>query len=153
MTRVTVWANFILGPVHKARCQTALEFYNNVNVCFSAVLHGHNLLVFGGTGIPFGENNGNDVHVCNVQYRRWNLLNCRGKKPNKIYGQVTFVSEDLKCCSVSLHFPLANINQRSPFPGDGHHKWLPLCVWRDNWLLLQHRPAQVGPDHQRVGTP
>ena len=53
-----------------------------------AVLHGNNLLVFGGTGIPFGENNGNDVHVCNVQYKRWNLLNCRGKKPNRIYGQV-----------------------------------------------------------------
>lgn len=54
----------------------------------SAVLHGNNLLVFGGTGIPFGENNGNDVHVCNVKYKRWSLLNCRGKKPNRIYGQV-----------------------------------------------------------------
>ncbi|KAA8590251.1 hypothetical protein FQN60_014185, partial [Etheostoma spectabile] len=57
----------------------------------SAVLHGNNLLVFGGTGIPFGENNGNDVHVCNVQYKRWNLLNCRGKKPNKIYGQAMVI--------------------------------------------------------------
>lgn len=54
----------------------------------AAVLHGNNLLVFGGTGIPFGENNGNDVHVCNVKYKRWSLLNCRGKKPNRIYGQV-----------------------------------------------------------------
>uniref|UniRef100_A0A8C2XDI1 Kelch domain-containing protein 10 n=1 Tax=Cyclopterus lumpus TaxID=8103 RepID=A0A8C2XDI1_CYCLU len=57
----------------------------------SAVLHGNNLLVFGGTGIPFGENNGNDVHVCNVQYKGWNLLNCRGKKPNKIYGQAMVI--------------------------------------------------------------
>lgn len=56
--------------------------------CHTAVLHGNNLLVFGGTGIPFGENNGNDVHVCNVKYKRWSLLNCRGKKPNRIYGQV-----------------------------------------------------------------
>uniref|UniRef100_A0A6I8SHS9 Kelch domain-containing protein 10 n=1 Tax=Xenopus tropicalis TaxID=8364 RepID=A0A6I8SHS9_XENTR len=39
----------------------------------SLVLHGHNLLVFGGTGIPFGESNGNDVYVCNVKYKRfWN---------------------------------------------------------------------------------
>ncbi|RXM32301.1 Kelch domain-containing protein 10, partial [Acipenser ruthenus] len=53
----------------------------------SAVLHGNNLLVFGGTGIPFGESNGNDVHVCNVKYKRWSLLGCRGKKPNRIYGQ------------------------------------------------------------------
>lgn len=58
---------------------------------FPAVLHGNNLLVFGGTGIPFGENNGNDVHVCNVKYKRWSLLNCRGKKPNRIYGQVKTV--------------------------------------------------------------
>ncbi|XP_015259031.1 PREDICTED: kelch domain-containing protein 10-like [Cyprinodon variegatus] len=57
----------------------------------SAVFHGNNLLVFGGTGIPFGENNSNDVHVCNVQYRRWNLLNCKGKKPNKVYGQAMVI--------------------------------------------------------------
>ena len=54
-------------------------------------MHGNNLLVFGGTGIPFGENNGNDVHVCNVKYKRWSLLNCRGKKPNRIYGQVRYL--------------------------------------------------------------
>ncbi|XP_077196512.1 kelch domain-containing protein 10 isoform X2 [Paroedura picta] len=53
----------------------------------SLVLHGNNLLVFGGTGIPFGESNGNDVHVCNVKYKRWALFTCRGKKPNRIYGQ------------------------------------------------------------------
>ncbi|KAK0134605.1 Kelch domain-containing protein 10 [Merluccius polli] len=57
----------------------------------SAVLHGNNLLVFGGTGIPFGESNGNDVHVCNIHYKRWNLLNCRGHKPNRIYGQAMVI--------------------------------------------------------------
>ncbi|XP_061534151.1 kelch domain-containing protein 10-like isoform X2 [Phycodurus eques] len=57
----------------------------------SAVFHGNNLLVFGGTGIPFGENNGNDVHVCNVKYKQWNLLCCRGTKPNKIYGQAMVI--------------------------------------------------------------
>lgn len=73
------------------------------NVCLSgylAVLHGNNLLVFGGTGIPFGENNGNDVHVCNVKYKRWSLLNCRGKKPSRIYGQVTWevlVLDESRC--------------------------------------------------------
>lgn len=67
-----------------------------MSISFAAVIHGNNLLVFGGTGIPFGENNSNDVHVCNVQYRRWNLLNCRGNKPNKIYGQVTFAPEDMR---------------------------------------------------------
>eukprot|EP00064_Thunnus_orientalis_P012609 superscaffoldBa00001954_g12644 len=70
----------------------------------SAVFHGNNLLVFGGTGIPFGENNGNDVHVCNVQYKRWNLLNCRGKKPNKIYGQVTVFVAFYNCPSVIIMY-------------------------------------------------
>lgn len=73
-----------------------------VGVSPSAVLHGNNLLVFGGTGIPFGENNGNDVHVCNVQYKRWNLLSCRGKKPNKIYGQVTVFVSGMRCTDVSV---------------------------------------------------
>ncbi|MEQ2190611.1 hypothetical protein XENOCAPTIV_002017 [Xenoophorus captivus] len=72
-------------------------------LCLSAVLHGNNLLVFGGTGIPFGENNSNDIHVCNVQYRRWNLLNCKGKKPNKIYGQVSFLSSSV-CCVLPFFF-------------------------------------------------
>ncbi|GCB61396.1 hypothetical protein scyTo_0014327 [Scyliorhinus torazame] len=57
----------------------------------SVVLHGNNLLVFGGTGVPFGESSGNDVHVCNVNYKRWALLNCRGKKPNRIYGQAMVI--------------------------------------------------------------
>lgn len=68
-------------------CHFEVEFV--LGFFFPAVLHGNNLLVFGGTGIPFGENNGNDVHVCNVKYKRWSLLNCRGKKPNRIYGQVS----------------------------------------------------------------
>lgn len=125
-----------------------MEFESG-DVSFPAVLHGNNLLVFGGTGIPFGENNGNDVHVCNVQYKRWNLLSCRGKKPNKIYGQVTvFVSEDLLVFHAILS--VMTIYQHPSFSGDGHHKWLPVCVWRDNRLPLQHRPAQAGPHHQRV---
>lgn len=66
------------------------NWWNSCKICLflPVVLHGNNLLVFGGTGIPFGESNGNDVHVCNVKYKRWALFNCRGKKPNRIYGQV-----------------------------------------------------------------
>ncbi|XP_017694723.1 PREDICTED: kelch domain-containing protein 10 [Lepidothrix coronata] len=68
--------NRLFFPVHPKKCPS-----------LPVVLHGNNLLVFGGTGIPFGESNGNDVHVCNVKYKRWALLSCRGKKPNRIYGQ------------------------------------------------------------------
>lgn len=72
----------------------------------TAVLHGNNLLVFGGTGIPFGENNGNDVHVCNVKYKRWSLLNCRGKKPNRIYGQVQKPNMINLLMKTSTRFPV-----------------------------------------------
>uniref|UniRef100_A0A8D0C549 Kelch domain-containing protein 10 n=1 Tax=Salvator merianae TaxID=96440 RepID=A0A8D0C549_SALMN len=76
--------NFATGVWH----QMGTEGYMPRELAsMSLVLHGNNLLVFGGTGIPFGESNGNDVHVCNVKYKRWALFNCRGKKPNRIYGQ------------------------------------------------------------------
>ncbi|NXN08230.1 KLD10 protein, partial [Indicator maculatus] len=76
--------NFATGTWH----QMGTEGYMPRELAsMSLVLHGNNLLVFGGTGIPFGESNGNDVHVCNVKYKRWALLSCRGKKPNRIYGQ------------------------------------------------------------------
>lgn len=79
---------------------------------YIAVLHGNNLLVFGGTGIPFGENNGNDVHVCNVKYKRWSLLNCRGKKPNRIYGQVKTVHTD-DTSVIILHYSNGHITKTS----------------------------------------
>ena len=37
--------------------------------------------------------------------------------------------------------------------GNGYHKRIPLRVWRDNRLHLQHRPAQAGPDYQGVESP
>lgn len=130
--------------------QTVIKI-NSVTVCLSAVFHGNNLLVFGGTGIPFGENNGNDVHVCNVQYKRWNLLNCRGKKPNKIYGQVCLSVIVMWLCHC-VFCPQTSLNILH-FPGNGHYKWLPLCVWGHNRLPLQHWPAQAGPHHQGVDAP
>lgn len=117
----------------------------------SAVLHGNNLLVFGGTGIPFGENNGNDVHVCNVQYKRWNLLNCRGKKPNKIYGQVAAFSSGPQT-SPGRRWR-TDIHLRLMIAGDDHHKRLPVRVRRNDGLPLQHWPAPAGPDHQGVDPP
>lgn len=104
--------------------------------------------MFGGTGIPFGENNGNDIHVCNVQYKRWNLLSCRGKKPNKIYGQVAF--PPWRCAA---SFGVTRDECFAPIPGDDHHKRLSVCVWRNNRISVQHRPAQAGPDHQGVEPP
>ncbi|KAL7979841.1 hypothetical protein Chor_008179 [Crotalus horridus] len=52
--------NFATGTWH----QMGTEGYMPRELAsMSLVLHGNNLLVFGGTGIPFGESNGNDVHA------------------------------------------------------------------------------------------
>lgn len=138
--------------------QREIKMYENQVwcCCFSAaVLHGNNLLVFGGTGIPFGENNGNDVHVCNVKYKRWSLLNCRGKKPNRIYGQVaTEISHPpRKMCTLNFCFSVLSAISYFLSPGNGYYKRLPVRVWRDDRLYLQHRPTQAGPDHKRVDPP
>lgn len=87
------------------------------------VLHGNNLLVFGGTGIPFGESNGNDVHVCNVKYKRWALLSCRGKKPNRIYGQVRRTGR-VETCGVCVAAKGRARRARSPLLVTG----VTLCV-------------------------
>ncbi|KAG8138522.1 hypothetical protein E2320_004396 [Naja naja] len=81
--------NFATGTWH----QMGTEGYMPRELAsMSLVLHGNNLLVFGGTGIPFGESNGNDVHVCNVRYKRTDLhkldLNTREwtqLKPNSLH--------------------------------------------------------------------
>lgn len=62
-----------------------------------------------------------------------------------IYRWMQFISQSLRVLSMS--FPLSGSS------GDGHYKWLPLCVWRDNGLHLQHRLAQAGPDYQGLDPP
>lgn len=100
------------------------------------VLHGNNLLVFGGTGIPFGESNGNDVHVCNVKYKRWALLSCRGKRPSRIYGQVLCTAASGPCACLLCASSSARIQRCCGFSAtelDGAFHFLGL---KNNlWLL------------------
>lgn len=96
-------------------------------LCFNVpvVLHGYNLLVFGGTGIPFGESNGNDVHVCNVKYKRWEKLNCEGKKPNRIYGQV---------CIECIFFYLKELVMKQ-------NAYNPAHIWAATTWVVYHIPV------------
>lgn len=58
----------------------------------------------------------------------------------------------LKICHFAFHFFIAKEVKKKfcPGAGDGHHKRLPVCVWRDDGLHLQHRSTQTRPHHTRV---
>ena len=53
------------------------------------MLDGHNLLVFGGTGVPFGEAASNQLHVCNLRRLQWKHIKCTGEFPIRCYGHVS----------------------------------------------------------------
>lgn len=55
----------------------------------SALLHGKYLVVFGGTGIPFGEAASNQLHVCHLPTLTWSRISCSGDLPISIYGHTT----------------------------------------------------------------
>ena len=57
----------------------------------SALLHGNHLVLFGGTGVPFGEAASNQLHVCNLQTLEWTHMVCTGQLPICIYGHTMVV--------------------------------------------------------------
>ncbi|XP_076304049.1 scruin like at the midline isoform X2 [Tachypleus tridentatus] len=53
----------------------------------AAVLIGNKLLVYGGTGVPFGSTSSNDLHVCDLSTLEWSHLKTTGTPPKPLYGQ------------------------------------------------------------------
>lgn len=54
----------------------------------SAILYGKNLIIFGGTGVPFGGSSSNQMHICDLTTLRWSQVCTRGPPPTAQYGQV-----------------------------------------------------------------
>lgn len=52
----------------------------------TALLHGASLMLFGGTGVPFGEAACNNLHICNLRSLTWNHVECEGEPPIRLYG-------------------------------------------------------------------
>ena len=63
---------------------------NKKHITVAACLYGQCLLVFGGTGVPFGDTASNDLHACNLKTLEWRKIKCRGPHPIKSYGHVSF---------------------------------------------------------------
>ncbi|RWS30655.1 Kelch domain-containing protein 10-like protein [Leptotrombidium deliense] len=55
-----------------------------------AILVNNFMIVYGGTGIPFGANSSNQIHICNLRTLEWQLLKVNEQlsvKPEEQYGQ------------------------------------------------------------------
>ena len=46
------------------------------------------LIMFGGTGVPFGEMANNELHMLNLRTLTWKTIESEGEPPTKGYGQV-----------------------------------------------------------------
>jgi len=57
----------------------------------SAILHGNHLVLFGGTGVPFGEAASNQLHACHLPTLEWSHIFCTGQLPICIYGHTMTV--------------------------------------------------------------
>lgn len=53
----------------------------------AALLCGRQLMVFGGTGVPFGFSSSNSVHLCDLSTHEWQEFQTVGEAPPKQYGQ------------------------------------------------------------------
>ncbi|CAK8689337.1 kelch domain-containing protein 10-like [Clavelina lepadiformis] len=62
----------------------------------SAISNGSCMVIFGGTGVPFGEKTSNQLSACQLKTGKWNVIECSGVKPDKIYGQaMVFIGQYL----------------------------------------------------------
>ncbi|XP_023232430.1 kelch domain-containing protein 10-like [Centruroides sculpturatus] len=61
----------------------------------SAILLHHYLLVFGGTGVPFGFKNGNTLQFYDIPNNCWKKVATSGSCPPKLYGQALALQDDL----------------------------------------------------------
>ncbi len=49
------------------------------------------LLVFGGTGFPFGQNVSNDLYVLDLKRRHWKRCQILEQQPQRVYGAVNII--------------------------------------------------------------
>lgn len=74
--------------------------FHESHLCLVAVtLHGNTLVTFGGSGVPFGEQSSNDIHLgkldLNMDTVTWSCLRCSGDRPERKYGHVSMLSSVL----------------------------------------------------------
>lgn len=53
----------------------------------SALLCDNYLMVYGGTGVPFGQSSSNKLHICDLRTLHWREVGTAGEPPLEQYGQ------------------------------------------------------------------
>ncbi|XP_068224111.1 kelch domain-containing protein 10-like [Palaemon carinicauda] len=59
----------------------------------SAVQLGPNMLVFGGTAMPFGDSSSDSLYICHLPTGKWQKVVTYGNKPEPMYGQGICVTD------------------------------------------------------------
>lgn len=57
----------------------------------SMTINGHNIIVFGGTGVPFGQETSNSIYLLNTHTLIWKKLDLKGDVPFGVYGCVCII--------------------------------------------------------------
>ena len=75
-----------------------LKCSKNVNhvidcIFLAVILPSNQLLLFGGTGIPFGDAASNQIYACDLRKLSWKHVQCTGTPPTRGYGHVGFQLE------------------------------------------------------------
>ncbi|XP_062522756.1 kelch domain-containing protein 10-like [Corticium candelabrum] len=52
----------------------------------SVVMSGDVIITFGGSGVPFGYSNSNEIHLLSIKSHHWSRLQCSGNVPESQYG-------------------------------------------------------------------
>ena len=53
-------------------------------------LYGAFVIVFGGTGYPFGQDVSNDLFILDLKRKHWKRHQLLDQQPEQVYGAVTF---------------------------------------------------------------
>ena len=106
---------------YEAKCTKGqVNFLRQKCFVFLACLYGSTLLVFGGTGVPFGETASNDIHRCNLKTLEWSSMQCEGPAPIRSYGHVSVLNN---CYNLMLTVLMGTIRISA--------QWacVPLSIW------------------------
>lgn len=96
----------------------------------SMVLYGENLIVYGGSGFPFGHSNSDDLSAYSLQSKSWSRLrNDRGSPPLPNYGQSMVITT--KNHAPKLYTFSGTIGRE--FLDDMHYYDLEKKVWYRIW--------------------
>lgn len=63
-----------------------------------ALLCDNYLMVYGGTGVPFGQSSSNKLHVCDLRHLHWQEVETTGDPPLEQYGQVRNTHFEFMIC-------------------------------------------------------